>query len=51
MESARTHAHGPGGSTRLRDRVWALPLPRPELAVLLVLTALRRPLQMRRIVT
>ncbi|MGH2939900.1 MAG: ArnT family glycosyltransferase, partial [Solirubrobacterales bacterium] len=40
MESA-THPHPRSwNSTRLRDRLRALPLPRPELAVLLVLAAL-----------
>jgi 4-amino-4-deoxy-L-arabinose transferase-like glycosyltransferase len=40
MESA-THPHSPSwNSTRLRDRLRTLPLPRPELAVLLVLAAL-----------
>jgi 4-amino-4-deoxy-L-arabinose transferase-like glycosyltransferase len=40
MESA-THQHSRSwNSTRLRDRLRALPLPRPELAVLLVLAAL-----------
>jgi 4-amino-4-deoxy-L-arabinose transferase-like glycosyltransferase len=40
MESA-THPHSRSwNSTRLRDRLHALPLPRPELAVLLALAAL-----------
>ncbi|HEX4753904.1 MAG TPA: hypothetical protein VH268_13490, partial [Solirubrobacterales bacterium] len=40
MESAtRPHSRS-WNSTRLRDRIRALPLPRPELAVLLVLAAL-----------
>jgi len=40
MESA-THPHSrPWNSTRLRERLRALPLPRPELAVLLALAAL-----------
>jgi 4-amino-4-deoxy-L-arabinose transferase-like glycosyltransferase len=40
MEST-THPHSPSwNSTRLRDRLRALPLPRPELAALLVLAAL-----------
>jgi hypothetical protein len=51
MESATHPRSRSWGSIRLRDRVRALPLPRPDLAVLLVFAALRRPLQMRRIVT
>jgi hypothetical protein len=51
MESASHPRSRSWNSTRLRDRLRALSLPRPELAVLLVLAALRHSLPMRRIVT